>query len=117
MPQGWNDYPLRPQRAIDYLDEVNNDKGGARTVREFFLLFMVPGMLHCHRGPGAWDIDYLDPLVDWVVKGKVPEFLVGIQPKARFTRRHCVYPSTAHFNGDDLTKADSYTCRLVIVPQ
>ena len=66
MPQGWNDYPLRPQRAIDYLDEVNNDKGGARTVRELFLLFMVPGMLHCHRGPEAWDIDYL---VDWVEKG------------------------------------------------
>ena len=61
MYQGWNDYPLRPQRAIDYLHAVEKENGGAEAAADFFRMFMVPGMIHCARGPGAWVADYVDP--------------------------------------------------------
>jgi feruloyl esterase len=111
MYQGWNDYPLRPQRAIDYLAAVNAANGGAKKARDFFRLYMVPGMVHCAGGPGAWSIDYLGPLVDWVEQGEAPEHLFGAQPDAGFTRRHCAYPELAHFAGGDPTRADSYVCQ------
>jgi len=111
MYQGWNDYPLRPQRAIDYLDAVNDANGGARRAQDFFRLYMIPGMVHCSGGPGAWQVDYLQPLVDWVEQDVAPEYLIGTQPDAGFTRRHCVYPELAHLQGDDATSADSYACR------
>ncbi len=63
MYQGWNDWPLRPQRAIDYHADVEREMGGAEATGEFFRLFMVPGMAHCAGGPGAWDTDYVAPLV------------------------------------------------------
>ena len=43
MYQGWNDYPLRPQRAINYLAEAEEQNGGPAKTAEFFRLFMVPG--------------------------------------------------------------------------
>ena len=48
MYQGWNDYPLRPKRAIDYLADVKQSMGEAET-DSFFRLFMVPG-----SGPLRW---------------------------------------------------------------
>ena len=64
MYQGWNDFPLRPQRAINYLDGVKQTMGADET-DDFLRLFMVPGMVHCAGGPGAWDTDYVEPLVAW----------------------------------------------------
>lgn len=32
---------------------------GADAVDEFMRVFMVPGMVHCFGGPGAWAADYL----------------------------------------------------------
>ena len=61
--QGWNDFPLRPERAFDHLEAVQDSMGGAAQVNEFYRLFMVPGMTHCAGGPGAWQTDYVTPLV------------------------------------------------------
>ena len=44
MYQGWNDYLLRPQRALKYREEVIAANGGERSTRNFFGLYMVPGM-------------------------------------------------------------------------
>jgi feruloyl esterase len=110
MYQGWNDYPLRPQRAIDYLDQVIAANGGAKKAAEFFRLFMVPGMLHCAGGPGAWQIDYLDPLVQWVENDEAPEALIGTRPDGAFTRRHCAYPELAEYRRGDPNEAASFHC-------
>ena len=110
MYQGWNDYPLRPQRAIDYLGDVINANGGAQQAGEFFRLFMVPGMLHCAGGPGAFQVDYLDPLVQWVEQGKAPQELIGARPDGAFTRRHCVYPELAEYREGDPDDAQSFRC-------
>ncbi len=111
MYQGWNDYLLRPQRAVKYREEVVAANGGEHSTDDFFRLYMVPGMMHCSRGPGAWEIDYLGPLVDWVEKGDAPEYLLGSQPDAGFTRRHCAYPKLAVYRGGDNSKAASFTCQ------
>jgi len=76
MYQGWNDFPLRAQRAIDYFEQVQAKNGDAIT-DDFFRFFMVPGFLHCTGGPGAWVTDYVEPLVKWRERGEAPEELIG----------------------------------------
>lgn len=115
MYQGWNDYPLRPQRAIDYLAKVERTMDGAEATRDFLRLFMVPGMTHCAGGPGPWQADYVKPLVAWREEGKAPERIIGEQPGPvdfdhlapdaravqphRFTRPLCPYPEYAKYRG------------------
>ncbi|MEM7080110.1 MAG: tannase/feruloyl esterase family alpha/beta hydrolase [Pseudomonadota bacterium] len=126
MYQGWNDYPLRPQRAIAYLEQAQQRHGGAEKTADFFRLFMVPGMVHCVAGPGAWVADYVDPLVEWRENGKAPDRIEAssgakrftMVPEERsaqddepFTRPLCAYPELARFKGrGDVDKASSYVC-------
>lgn len=117
MYQGWNDWPLRPQRAIEYLEEAQAVHGGPRETAEFFRLFMVPGMVHCRRGPGAWVTDYIDPLVKWREEGRAPDRIVASRPAeddggdSGFTRPLCEYPKLAQYKRGDLAHADSYECK------
>ncbi len=114
MYQGWNDYPLRPQRAIDYLHAVDKENGGADEAADFFRLFMVPGMIHCARGPGAWVADYVDPLVAWTEKGVAPDRIEASRPgpEPEFTRPLCAYPKAAKYNGEgDVNDAANWSCR------
>jgi feruloyl esterase len=112
MVQGWNDYPVRPMRAINYLAEAEAANGGTASTREFFRLFMVPGMGHCGGGPGAHVFDYVSPLVTWVEEGDAPEELIGSRPDGAFTRRHCAFPATASYTGGDVNDAASYRCEV-----
>jgi len=128
MYQGWNDYPLRPQRALDYLSLAEAQNGGAENTSEFFRLFMVPGMQHCAGGPGPWQADYVDPIVDWVENGKAPERIIGKQPgivamkdifagiepakdAKVFTRPLCPHPQSAKYSGrGNVDDASSWDC-------
>ena len=127
MYQGWNDYPLRPQRAIDYYDQVRGSYGQAETMDDFFRLFMVPGMLHCAGGPGAWQADYVTPLEAWREKGVAPDSIPAAHPgptpfahlapderveqQRRFSRPLCPYPQFAKYLGEgDPDEAASFTC-------
>ena len=127
MYQGWNDFPLRPQRAINYLDGVKQTMGEEAT-DDFFRLFMVPGMVHCAGGPGAWDTDYVEPLVAWREQGTAPDRLVAKTPEPvemahlapdesvaqqrRFSRPLCPYPELARYRGEgDEDDAASFDCR------
>ena len=127
--QGWNDFPLRPERAFEHLSAVQDSMGGARSVDEFYRLFMVPGMTHCAGGPGAWQTDYVTPLVKWREEGQAPERIIGTQPGGSvafdhlapsdgsgpanvFTRPQCVYPKLAQYKGDgDTSDAANFECR------
>ena len=111
MYQGWNDYPLRPQRAIDYLHDVEAANGGVSKAQDFFRLFMVPGMAHCAGGPGAWVTDYIDPLIKWVEQGDAPDHIIGSRPDGAFERPQCVYPKLARFDGGSTAEASSFSCR------
>ncbi len=116
MYQGWNDWPLRPQRALDYLARANLQNGGPDKTADFFRLFTVPGMTHCARGPGAWIADYVDPLVEWRENDKAPDLIIASHPaegsSPTFTRPLCVYPKLLKYKGrGDSTKASSFECR------
>lgn len=116
MYQGWNDWPLRPQRALDYLAQANLQNGGPEKTADFFRLFTVPGMTHCAQGPGAWIADYVDPLVNWRENNKAPDVIIASHPaegsSPTFTRPLCVYPKLLKYKGrGDSTKASSFECR------
>ena len=117
MYQGWNDFPLRAGRAFDYLAAVEAAAGGPEQAAEFFRLFMVPGMLHCSGGPGPWQADYVDPIVQWTEQGIAPERIVAShpgeaialphlnpsrppEPSRAFTRPLCVYPKLGLYRGE-----------------
>lgn len=40
-------------------------------------VLMIPGMGHCATGEGAWAIDYLSYLEEWVEQGRAPERVIG----------------------------------------
>jgi len=64
--------------------------GGPEQTRDFYRLFMVPGMNHCVGGAGVSVFDFLGVLDRWVEQGKAPDVLTGYHPRAdgspEFTR-------------------------------
>jgi hypothetical protein len=46
-------------------------------VRDYFRLFMMPGVLHCSGGPGPDQdrVDWLAAIETWVERGEAPERL------------------------------------------
>ena len=73
---GWADQQVNPLPAITYYENVSKRMGDAAT-RDFYRLFMVPGMFHCGGGPGCGNTDWLAALMDWVEKGTAPGQLTG----------------------------------------
>lgn len=127
MYQGWNDYALPPQRALEFLAEVEQDSGGVEPTTDFFRLFMVPGMGHCLSGPGAWQADYVSAIVRWREQGIAPERIVGTRPtdvatgdatgdkdasaSAAFSRPLCPYPKYAKYRGSgDVHDEQNFDC-------
>jgi feruloyl esterase len=87
---------------------------GADT-RDWFRLFMVPGMFHCRGGVGVDRFDALSALIDWVEGGKAPDRLIGSHVEgARVvrTRPLCPYPQVARYTGTgSIDEAASFACR------
>ena len=75
--QGWNDPIEPPAQITDYYQTVERLIGTRSATQGFFRLFMIPGMGHCGGGEGAWLVDYLAYLDDWVEQGKAPDKLIG----------------------------------------
>lgn len=75
--QGWNDQLEPPAAITDYYETAERVLGSRSATQAFFRLFMVPGMNHCIGGEGAWAIDYLSYLEDWVERGKAPSAIIG----------------------------------------
>jgi hypothetical protein len=116
--QGWADQSDIPADTIDYYETTEKTMGGDAATQEFFRLFMVPGMFHCSGGAGAFAIDYLKYLEDWVERGKAPDKMIGahvrglnwlqafqlkfpLDPAAPvdFTRPVYPYPLTVKYKG------------------
>ena len=72
---GWDD--LLQMEAVDYYETLERTMGGRKATQDFFRLFSVPGMNHCSGGPGAFAIDYLTYLEDWVERGHAPNKMIG----------------------------------------
>ncbi|RYE04071.1 MAG: tannase/feruloyl esterase family alpha/beta hydrolase [Sphingomonadales bacterium] len=124
--QGWADPSTNAGPTIGYFASLTR---AYPNVDQSVRLFMVPGMYHCARGPGADSFggsghplgsqdperDILWALVRWVEQGSAPERLIAAKldgTKVRFTRALCPFPKAARYDGrgpqDD---AASYTCQ------
>jgi hypothetical protein len=138
--QGWADAGaggIPPLKTVDYYETAEKTMGGPATTRDFFRLFMIPGMGHCGGGEGADHIDYVSYLEKWVEDGQAPDLIIGAHidtdrlpgthdsnspysprelelflddPRnAKFTRPVYPYPIQAKYKGNgDPNKAESF---------
>ncbi|NKB43129.1 MAG: tannase/feruloyl esterase family alpha/beta hydrolase [Alphaproteobacteria bacterium] len=123
--QGWRDQSVVPLNIIDYYETVTKTMGGQDATQDFYRLFMIPGMNHCSGGAGAYAIDYLAHMEDWVENGNAPDVLIGVHPNVRvdsagtdlplgadkvdFSRPAFPYPAKAQYDGSgDPSLASSF---------
>lgn len=108
---GWSDTALNPMMAVNYYERVASLDAD---VRDYYRLYMVPGMFHCRGGRGITHLDPFENLVQWVEQGKAPDALVGEQRtpdgQVTMTRKVCPYPEVAVYKGADPNIASSFTC-------
>ncbi|UCD77599.1 MAG: tannase/feruloyl esterase family alpha/beta hydrolase, partial [Desulfobacterales bacterium] len=116
---GWADAIVTPQKTVDYYEEVLSKMGGESKTKEFFRLFMIPGVDHCGllSGPGInqMGFDPLSALEAWVEKGTPPESLLatkkGTKDETLWTRPLCPYPQVAKYKGSgDINDAANFQC-------
>ena len=109
---GWADAALNPLMGIDYYDKALAKNGPG--MREFFRLFMVPGMFHCRGGVGTDRFDAMTTLVNWVESGAAPDSMPAArveQDKVKRTRPLCPYPRVARYKGSgSVDDAVNFAC-------
>jgi hypothetical protein len=113
MTYGWADQVLQPLMGVHYYEQTAA-RYGTRT-RDFFRLFMVPGMTHCAGGIGPDRFDSMSAMIDWVEKNKAPDSLRAsrvVDGRVVRTRPLCPYPQVARYSGDgSIDEAANFTCR------
>jgi feruloyl esterase len=116
---GWSDPDIPPTNSVHYFESVVASVGGNRSgaledTREFYRLFMVPGMQHCTGGPGTASFDAVAALEQWVEQKHPPEKIVAAHltnGKADRTRPLCPYPQEAKYKGAGSTDdAANFVC-------
>jgi hypothetical protein len=110
---GWADPMVTALMSVDYYESVI-EKIGVSETKDFYRMFMIPGMFHCSGGVGCGTVDWLTPIVDWVEKGVAPEKLVGARVEngeTKRTRPLCPYPQVARYKGTgSIDDAGSFAC-------
>jgi feruloyl esterase len=131
---GWNDQTLQPEYSPQYYEQVAKANGGLDRTKNFYRLFMLPGVDHCYSGVGASNFggvgmqippsrdashDLMTALETWVERGRPPAQFIGTkytdnQPATKtvqFTRPICLYPSVPRYKGaGDPNDASSFAC-------
>jgi feruloyl esterase len=74
---GWDDNEVASGASVDYTELTMRTMGGAAATRDFFRLFMLPGVGHCRRGPGGDAVDFISALEDWAEQGRAPEQVIA----------------------------------------
>lgn len=102
--------------TANWFAKLNANNGGNAGFARFY---PVPGMNHCHDGPGADAFDLLTPLVAWVEDGTEPGLVTASvradnedAPEALrgATRPLCAAPQVARFKDGDAASAASFAC-------
>lgn len=99
---GWADAGVSPMGLLDYYAHVTSRHGGPEQVREWFRVFMVPGMFHCRGGNAPNTFELLPELIKWVEQGEAPDRVVATQngPDGVIrTRPLFPYPAVARYTG------------------
>ncbi|WP_323982179.1 tannase/feruloyl esterase family alpha/beta hydrolase [Novosphingobium aureum] len=99
---GWSDQGVSPLGTIDYYAQVAAHEGGVEATRDWFRLFMVPGMFHCRGGNAPNTFDFVPAIMDWVERGTSPDGVVATQKDGDTvlrTRPLYAYPARAKWTG------------------
>jgi feruloyl esterase len=111
---GWWDPQPTPFNSIDYFERVQKSVG--RDSKDFYRLFMVPGMGHCGGGPGTDQFDKIGTIRAWVEEGKAPGMILAehrSDGKAERSRPLCPHPQVAKYQGSGSTDvAGSFVCAM-----
>lgn len=105
---GWADPALNPFMSVNYYKEVLKVMGDKKT-KEFYRMFMVPGLFHCWGGVGPFKFDVFSALVEWVEKGIPPDWIHASDMAGR-SRKLCPYPTKAVYMGKDPDNLGSFEC-------
>jgi feruloyl esterase len=116
---GWNDAIVLPGDSVAYYEAVDAAMASAPNpgnlgTRDFYRLFMVPGMNHCTGGPGTDQFDRQRAIEDWVERGIAPERIEARHlenGRVTHSRPLCPYPQVARYRGSgDSTSTSSFIC-------
>ncbi|MGH9720078.1 MAG: tannase/feruloyl esterase family alpha/beta hydrolase, partial [Bryobacteraceae bacterium] len=109
---GWSDPALNPLMGVEYYESVLQRMGAS--TRDFFKLYMLPGVFHCSGGVGPACFDPLTNLIPWVEHGKAPDSIVASRlegGKVLRTRPLCPYPQVAKYQGQgSIDDASNFRC-------
>jgi Tannase and feruloyl esterase len=111
---GMSDQAFSAMDTLDYYLKMAKANGGLEQVQNWSRIYFVPGMYHCRGGSFALDqFDLLTAAVDWVEKGKAPDFVVATgKAFPGRSRPLCAYPKYAHYKGQgDPEDARNFECR------
>jgi feruloyl esterase len=117
MYHGWADPALTALGSIKYYEQV---VARDAATRDYFRLFMMPGVLHCAGGPGPDSADWTAAITDWVENGKAPDQVIARKtpaataptPTVARTRPLCPYPQRAEYKGSgSIDDAANFACR------
>jgi feruloyl esterase len=117
---GWADPAITARDSIDYFTRVQAKMGDTR---DFYRLFLAPGMLHCGGGVGPNSLPTVKAIVDWVENGRAPDQLIATKfkdnnPEAGVerTRPVCAFPARARWTGQgERDQARSWRCAAPVV--
>lgn len=71
---GWSDGMATPFSSVQYYEEVERRDPD---VRQFFRLFLLPGVGHCGGGVGPDHVDWLAEVTEWVERRNAPYRIVA----------------------------------------
>ena len=112
---GWADPLISALTSVNYYESVLKYMGDKET-KDFYRLFLVPGMFHCSGGVGCGNVDWFTPLADWVEKGVAPQRLIGSRGaggQTARTRPICGYPEGEKYKGTgSIEEAANFTCAM-----
>ncbi len=119
MWHGWADQLVTPYQSIAYYESVMRFMGEEAT-KEFFKLYMVPGLTHV-GSIGCSQVDWFSALVNWVENGIEPGVLIGYRradPELNLsarTRPIPPYPLVARYVGNgSIDDAKNFVCVKLI---
>ena len=126
---GWADTAIAPENGLNYYRKVTQTIGDPR---DFYRIFMVPGMAHCSggAGPNAFgngtsngpvidaDHDLVKALERWVEQGIAPDKFIATHyvnnvpaQGVQFQRPLCPYPERGEYVGKgDPNDAANFRC-------
>ena len=114
--ESWDEAIIPPRSAIDYYNSVQATMGGPSQTKDFFRLFMVPGMGMCPGFGFGNDgtFDAMEVVQKWRETNVAPDKIINSHRTAGAvdkTHPACPYPQVAIYKGSgDIMDAASFTC-------